>query len=101
MISRCVFIAVLSYLTEDDGGLSTPISSGHWAALQFSSYAVRLFGTQNFVDVDLVFPGDKVTAEITLVVQNDGKVIYSGADFEIFDGDNVVGTGVVKKLIKQ
>lgn len=94
------FISLLTYHSELESGRSTPASSGFRASIKFSFEQDLFMGIQNFIDTDLVFPGDVVTAEITLLNSDyfSGK-IYEGLDFEFFEGENLIGTGIITKLI--
>ncbi len=99
MKSRFRFTAILTYLPEQEGGLSTPVSSGHRAAIKFASDSERVFGLQNFIDTDLVFPGDRVSAHISLPSSAEfNSRIYEGLDFEFYQGDILAGNGVITKI---
>lgn len=57
-------------------------------------------GIQNFIGTNLVFPGDTVMAEIALLKSENTKgEIYEGLDFDFFEGQNMIGHGVVTKII--
>lgn len=90
------FTALLTFVSSNDGGLATPASSGYRPFLKFP-FEQRFFtGIQKFSGTDLVFPGDTVNAEITLPDLSGliGK-LYEGLDFEFFEGDRLIGYGVV------
>lgn len=93
------FTALLTFVSSKDGGLSTPASSGYRPFLKFP-FEQRLFtGIQKFSGTDLVFPGDTVNAEITLPDNNSFKgKLYEGLDFEFFEGDRLIGYGVVTDI---
>lgn len=96
MKSVAHFTALLTFISSNDGGLSTPASSGYRPFLKFP-FEQRFFtGIQKFNGTDLVFPGDTVNAEITLP---DLSVLidklYEGLDFEFFEADRLIGYGVV------
>ncbi|HEX8562171.1 MAG TPA: hypothetical protein VF676_04245 [Flavobacterium sp.] len=99
MTTRPHFLALLTF-APDDQGSRTPASSGHRAELKFSFAQTLVMSSLNFVDVELVFPGDTVSAEITLL-NADAVVesIYEGMDFELIQGSVSIGTGVIKKLL--
>ncbi len=94
------FTALLTYLPAKDGVKTTPVSSGYRPLIKFPFDLELYTGMQNFIGTDLVFPGDTVMAEIALL-KNDhvnGK-IYEGLDFDFFEGSNLIGNGVVTKII--
>ncbi|MBF6607405.1 MAG: hypothetical protein ITG00_01550 [Flavobacterium sp.] len=96
---RIQFNAVLSFLSEKDGGLATPVSSEHRAAIKLSAFSDRFFGTLKFHETDIVFAGDKVSATITLATADIfPQQIYEGLDFEFYEIDKLIGTGVVTKI---
>ncbi|MDF2553949.1 MAG: hypothetical protein K0R36_3358 [Chryseobacterium sp.] len=94
------FTAILTYLPAKDGVKTTPVSSGYRPSIKFPFDLELYTGMQNFIGTDLVFPGDTVTAEIALLKSEyvTGK-IYEGLDFDFFEGENLIGHGVVTKII--
>lgn len=95
------FTALLTYLPAKDGVKTTPVSSGYRASIKFPFDLELYIGVQTFAgDDDLVFPGDTATAEIALLKSESitGK-IYEGLDFDFFEGENLIGHGVVTKVI--
>lgn len=93
------FTALLTYLPAKDGVKTTPVSSGYRPSIKFPFDLELYTGVQTFGDTDLVFPGDTVTAEIALLKSEyvTGK-IYEGLDFDFFEGENLIGHGVVTKI---
>jgi len=100
MKSESHFIALLTYVSSEKGGRSTPASSGYRPTIKFPFEQGMFTGIQNFIGTDLVFPGDVVNAEITLLSAEHlvGK-IYAGLDFEFFEGTNLIGHGVITKML--
>lgn len=94
------FIALLTYLPSQKGKRTTPVSSGYRPSVKFPFEQDHFTGVQNFVDSDLVFPGDTVTAEITMLNKEyfEGK-IYKGLDFDFFEGEDLIGHGIVTKVL--
>lgn len=94
------FIALLTYLPSKDGVKTSPVSSGYRPSIKFPFDLELYIGMQNFIGTDLVFPGDTATAEIALLKSEyvTGK-IYEGLDFDFFEGENLIGHGVVTKII--
>lgn len=97
---RPQFTALLTYLPAKDGVNTTPVSSGYRPLFKFPFDLEMYTGVQNFSGTDLVFPGDTVTAEIALLKTDyvTGK-IYEGLDFDFFEGSDLIGHGVVTKII--
>lgn len=94
------FTALLTYLPAKDGVKTTPVSSGYRSSIKFPFDLELYIGVQTFAGDDLVFPGDTVTTEIALLKSDyvTGK-IYEGLDFDFFEGENLIGHGVVTKVI--
>ena len=94
------FTALLTYLPAKDGVKTTPVSSGYRPQIKFPFDLELYTGMQNFIGTDLVFPGDTVTAEIALLNSDyvTGK-IYEGLDFDFFENENLIGHGVITKVI--
>ncbi|HEX8269558.1 MAG TPA: hypothetical protein VF581_06670 [Flavobacterium sp.] len=95
------FTALLTYVSSKEGGRQTPASSGYRPTIKFPFHQDMFSGIQNFVDTDLVFPGDTVTADITLPGAEPlmGKM-YEGLDFDFFEGPVLIGSGVVTKVFR-
>ncbi len=96
------FLALITYLTTEQGGRKTPAASGFGAKIQFPFYGEPLSGIQNFIESDKAFPGETLNAEITLLADTalfKGK-IYAGMDFEFYEAEIMIGSGVIKKLVQ-
>jgi translation elongation factor EF-Tu-like GTPase len=94
------FTALLTYSPAKDGVKTTPVSSGYRSLIKFPFDLELYIGVQTFGETDLVFPGDTISAEIALLKSEyvTGK-IYEGLDFDFFEGENLIGHGVVTKVI--
>ncbi len=96
------FTALLTYTPMEEGGRPTPVSSGYRPGFKFSFDENLFTGIQKFTGTNLVFPGDTVNAEITLL--NPEKLtgkIYEGMDFDFFEGPKRIGHGTITKLYIQ
>ena len=94
------FLAHLVFLPETKGKSSTPVSSGYRYGIKFSSELEQFIGIQDYLDIELVFPGDSVTAEITMLSDFTAiEKLYAGLDFDFFEGENRIGHGVIAKMI--
>lgn len=102
MKSRPQFLALLTFLSPEDGNNATPVSSGYRPEIKFPFDQKLVRGKQNFMETELVFPGDVVQSEITILTEEDyaGK-FYSGLDFEFYEGEILIGHGVIIRLIDE
>lgn len=94
------FVALLTYSSEIKSGKSTPFSNGSRAGFLFDFQNKIVFGSKNFLEIDLVYPSDIVKSEITLYT--DWKTlnkIYIGLDFDFYEGDILIGSGIVIDLL--
>lgn len=98
MNARPHFSALLTFTPNKSTEDRTPASSGYRAALRFSSDQKLCLASMNFTEAELVFPGDSVTAEITLLDSNAGSILYEGLDFDFYEAGKLVGSGVVSKI---
>ena len=94
------FIALVNFNSEQEGGRKTPTSSGYRSQLKFAFQAEPILAEQHFTDEELVFSGDRVNSEITLLSSQDftGK-IYTGLDFDFYEGEHLIGRGIVTKIL--
>lgn len=95
------FIALLTYLPSEEGKQTTPVSSGYRPSIKFPFDQGFFIGIQNFIDTDLVFPGDTANAEITLTDSSLIEKIYAGLDFDFFDGEILIGHGTITKVLSE
>lgn len=94
------FLALLTYLPAEEGGRTIPALSGYRPALKFPFETGLFTGAQKFVDTELAFPGDVINAEITMLnaAHFKGK-LYEGLDFDFFEGEKLIGHGIIKKIL--
>jgi len=94
------FLALLTFIKSEDGGRKTPALSGYRPGIKFPFHDGFFTGVQTFIDAELAFPGDVINAEIALLNTEyfKGK-IYEGLDFDFFEGSNLIGHGVIKKIL--
>jgi len=96
MKKRPHFKALITYNKTEDGGIVTPVSSGFRASFIFPFENRMYIASQTFPEAELVFPGDVINAEITLIgddMLNDK--LYEGMDFEVADQSGTIGSGVI------
>ncbi|KAA0130757.1 hypothetical protein FY557_00705 [Chryseobacterium sp. SN22] len=90
------FTALLTYDSTEAGGLTAPVSSGYRPIIKFPFDENLFTGIQKFDGEDLVFPGDSITAEITLLhPEKLTGSLYEGMDFDFFEGDKPIGHGTI------
>ncbi|MCX8533950.1 hypothetical protein [Chryseobacterium luquanense] len=90
------FTALINFYPTDNNGLVSPVSTGFRVLFQFPYGLQSYLGALNFEEEELVFPGDSVSINVTLI---DAELfinqLYSGMDFEIKDQSGVIGNGIV------
>ena len=96
------FIAVLKYRTTDEEGRTTPATSGIRPAIKFPFAEMMTSGQQIFIDKEWVYPGESVTAEITILATEyfKGK-LYEGLEFDFREGRRITGTGIITKIVNE
>lgn len=96
MKTKSHFTALLTYDSTEAGGLTAPVSSDHRPIIKFPFDENLFIAIQKFDDTNLVFPGDAVTAEITLLhPEKLTGSLYEGMDFDFFEGDKPIGHGTI------
>lgn len=101
MKSKPHFTALLTFASETESTKSTPVSSGYRSKIKFDFEQSEFMAMQDFLEIELVFPGDVVTAEITLFnAESIVEKLYRGQDFDFFEGENKIGFGVITSLLK-
>jgi translation elongation factor EF-Tu-like GTPase len=94
------FIARLKYRTSEEGGRETPAKSGYRLQVAFDFTETQTSGQQIFLDKEIVYPGDTITAEITVLTLDiiKGK-IKVGMTYEFHEDAKVIGTGEVLEIL--
>ena len=93
------FIATLTYHTPEQGGRKTPAKSGYRPQVKFDFDEMQTSGEQKFIDRELVFPGDVVEAEITIIsVDYFANKLREGMSFEFREGGITIGVGNIKHI---
>ncbi|MBW3521218.1 MULTISPECIES: hypothetical protein [unclassified Chryseobacterium] len=93
------FKALINYYTTEKGGLVTPISTGSRASFQFPFELRTYIGIHMIKEEELIFAGDSVTLDITLVnAESFLEKLYKGMDFEISDHSGIIGSGVITEV---
>ena len=99
-LASCDFIAEIYYKLPIEGGRSTPAASGYRPTIKFPFDKMYTSGAQKFIDVDKVYPGQKVKAGIKIVstAYFAGR-LYEGLEFIFTEGTTVIGTGIIIEII--
>lgn len=100
MNTRPHFTALLTYDSTEAGGLTAPVSSDHRPVIKFPFDENLFIAIQKFSgEEDLVFPGDTVTSEVTLLQPEKlTGSLYEGMDFDFFEGDRRIGHGTITNV---
>lgn len=102
MIREPDFIAKLHYYTTEQGGRKTPANSGYRPQVKFDFSDFQTSGQQKFIGTDMVYPGETITAQITILspsfFQNKLSV---GLGFEFREGHKVIGTGKILEILNK
>lgn len=96
------FAALLTFLSEKESSKTTPVSSGYRCDIKFPFDLVLHTARLQFPETDLVYPDDTVNTEMTLLKNAEiTEKIYEGLDFDFYEGTQLIGHGVVTKMISQ
>ncbi|NUY80490.1 hypothetical protein HUK80_06250 [Flavobacterium sp. MAH-1] len=94
------FIASLTYRTTEEGGRKTAAMSGYRPAIKFPFSEMLTSGGQYFPDVEKVYPGDTVKAEIRILgVDYFKNQLYENLEFEFYEGPTLIGTGIILEIL--
>ena len=61
------FTAKLYYKRTEEGGRKTAAKSGYRPQIKFAFSEMQTSGQQVFIDKEIVYPGESVIAEITII----------------------------------
>ena len=99
MEKRPHFKATVTYLKTEDGGIVTPLSSGFRINNKFPNDTQEILANQTFIDTEIVFPGDSVSADIYLLQANETlEKIYAGQDFDLLINSVIIGNGTITHI---
>ncbi|TND02866.1 MAG: hypothetical protein FD123_4013 [Bacteroidetes bacterium] len=92
------YTALVTFLPGSAGGRRSPVSSGYAAQFEVEGQK-RIPAMQTFEDELLVYPGDTVPAQITLLADVNPGIFYEGLSFRFFEGEKLAGTGVITGIL--
>ncbi len=102
MSKKADFIAELRYLTTEEGGRKTPAISGYRPHIKFEFTNMQTSGQQTFLNREIVYPGDKVNAEIKMwSVDYFANSLEEGMTFEFREGPITIGTGKITSILNK
>ena len=100
--SNSDFIAKLFFLKTNEGGRKTYVKSDYRPQIIFNFDDFSTSGRQKYLNMEYVFPGDIVNAEIDLLSSDyfNGK-LKENMGFKFYEGPNLIGTGKIIHIINQ
>jgi translation elongation factor EF-Tu-like GTPase len=102
MNKKSDFVAELKYFTAEQGGRKTPAFSGYRPQVKFAFSEMQTSGQQMFLDKNIVYPGETVTAEIAIIgTAFFENTLSEGLDFEFREGSRIIGTGKIIKILNE
>lgn len=94
------FKALINYFKTEKGGLVNQISDGYRAAIKFPFELKTYIAVQTFNHTELIYPGESVTIEITLIdAEQFLEKLYKGLDFELRNSSGIIGTGIITEVM--
>src|SRR5579872_1921264 len=94
------FIAKLDYFTTEQGGRRTPALSGYFPHVRFEFIPGLVGGKQKFLDKEIVYPGDTVTVEISLLITDPFKnKLKKDLEFKFSEGSRIIGNGTILEIL--
>lgn len=97
------FIALISYRTTEEGGRKSPACSNYMPFIEFPGLMPFTGGRQSFIDKEMVYPGESVTAEISILsVEKFQKKLFVGQKINIFEVPGIIiGTGEILEIVNK
>lgn len=94
------FIATVSYLSAEQGGLKIPATSGYRPQMKFEFIEKQTAGEQVFMDEEMVYPGTTIDAYIRLLSpEYFTHALTEGTAFDFSQGERTIGTGIIKQIL--
>lgn len=93
------FKALVKYLSSENIGLVTPVSSDYRSEIKFPFALKSYIAAQTFTETEIVFPGDSANIDVTLIGADEFlEKLYRGMDFELSDNSGSIGNGVITEV---
>jgi len=94
------FIATLQYLPTEQGGRQTPAFSGYRPQIKFEFTDMQTSAQQTFINRKIVYPGDTVEAEITIIpFDYFAGQLKEKMKFDFREGSTILGKGQIKYIL--
>jgi len=98
--SEADFIAILTFLTVEDGGRKTPVISNYRPQIKFDFDEMQTSGQQTFLDKETVYPGDTVKAAIRIIgVDYFAHCLIENMTFDFREASKIIGTGIITSIL--
>ncbi len=91
-------IAQINFLDSESGGKNVPFGQGFSPKLIFNTSNIEYFTEFNVEESKIIFPGDKIKLELK-IKGKPSVFVHKGASFDLFEGDRIIGNGVVMEII--
>jgi len=97
------FIALISYRTTEEGGRKSPAYSNYMPFIEFPGLMPFTGGRQSFINKEMVYPGENVTAEISILsAEKFIRKLYVGQKINIFEVPGIIiGTGEILEIVNK
>jgi translation elongation factor EF-Tu-like GTPase len=96
------FRAELQYFTTEQGGRNTPAFTDYFPQVKFNFSETQIGGRQKFIDKEVVYPGENVAVEITLLSPEAfNKKLRVGFKFDFREGSKIMGTGIILEILNK
>ena len=70
--------------------------------VKFRFSEMQTSGQQKFLNNDIVYPGESIIAEISLITSDFLKeMLKVGSDFDFREGSRIIGTGRILEILNQ
>ncbi|WP_103070117.1 hypothetical protein [Aquimarina sediminis] len=95
------FIAELQFLTTEQGGRKTFVTSGYRPHIEFDGYPNHLTsGQQTYINQETVAPGETVKAEISILSKDYfANRLYKDMIFKFCEGPHTMGYGKIIEIV--
>ena len=94
------FLAILRYAKTEEGGRKTPAASGIRPHIKFPFDSYLTSGQQEFLDCEIVNPGETVSAKVTILAREHfARRLYTGAELDFGEGSRKTGSGIIIEVL--
>jgi hypothetical protein len=100
--SSADFIAIVTIMTWEQGGHRMLANGGYRTKVKFDFDLLDASAELTFIEREIVFPGDRVEAEIRIFSADSfADKLSEKAEFEFKEGSTVIGKGTIKHIINE